>query len=183
MRLDPGSSQGIAVTTAADDGVQHTTMDHDTFSRTHRADAVRWAVAMVGDRNVAEELAHDSLMAVLDRLDGLDNPTGYLRRTVVNRCASWHRSSRREQSRWRRATAGAATSFTPETSEMLELLARLPFKQRAAVTLRFWADWTDADIAAALDVAETSVRVLVHRGIATLRTELTDGSTDGGTDR
>ena len=72
----------------------------------------------------------------------------------------------------RRASAGEAWSYTPETNEMLTALAVLPFKQRVAVTLRFWADWTDEQIAEALDCAPATVRVLVHRGLNALRTEL-----------
>lgn len=154
-------------------GVPHVSdTTFDEFYRTHRADAVRWAAALVGDRAVAEELAQDSLAAVSARFARLDNPGGYLRRVVVNRCASWHRSHARELRRMRRATAGQATSYTPETNEMLGALATLPYKQRAAVTLRFWADWTDEQIAEALDCAPTTVRVLVHRGLGALRTEL-----------
>lgn len=150
-----------------------TASDVDHFYRTHRADAVRWAVALVGDREVAEELAQDALVAVSGRLQGLDNPTGYLRRTVVNRAASWHRSNAREQRRIHRAAAGQPTSYTTETHEMLGALATLPYKQRAAVALRFWNDWTDDQIAEALGCAPTSVRVLVHRGLATLKQEIT----------
>lgn len=149
------------------------TTDRDDFYRRHHTDAVRWAVALVGDRAVAEELAQDALVAVDRKLDELDNPAGYLRRVVVNRCASWHRSHQRELRRMRRASAGTVTTYTDPTRETLALLNGLPYQQRAAVTLRFWADWTDADIAAALGVAEPTVRVLVHRAIATLRTELT----------
>ncbi len=69
----------------------------DDFYRAHRADAVRWAIALVGDRAVAEELAQDSLAAVGARLGSLDNPGGYLRKTVVHRCSSWHRSHARER--------------------------------------------------------------------------------------
>ena len=148
------------------------THDFDTFYRAHRRDAVRWAAALVGDRAVAEELAQDALSSVSGRFGRLDNPGGYLRRVVVNRCASWHRSHARELRRVRRATAGEATSYTPATDEMLSALAVLPYKQRAAVTLRFWADWTDEQIAEALDCAPATVRVLVHRGLATLRDHL-----------
>lgn len=151
-----------------------TDISFDEFYRTHRADAVRWAAALVGDRAVAEELAQDALAAVGGRLGRLDNPGGYLRRVVVNRCASWHRSHARELRRMRRASAGEASSYTPETSEMLGALAALPYKQRAALTLRFWADWTDEQIADALDCAPATVRVLVHRGLAALRNELQD---------
>ena len=45
-------------------------------------------------------------------------------------------------------------------------------EQRAAVTLRYWSDWTDEQIADALDCAPTSVRVLLHRGLATLKQEI-----------
>ncbi|MCU1359876.1 MAG: polymerase, sigma-24 subunit, subfamily [Ilumatobacteraceae bacterium] len=149
----------------------------DGFYRAFRVDAVRWAVALVGDREVAEELAQDALAAVGNRLSSVDNPGAYLRRTLVNRAASWHRSHAREHRRMRRATAGAPTSYTPdytaETSQTLGALSALPYRQRAAVTLRYWADWDDDQIAAALGCAPASVRVLVHRGIAALKHEMT----------
>jgi RNA polymerase sigma factor (sigma-70 family) len=149
-----------------------TTLDFDDFYRTHRRDAVRWAVALVGDRAVAEELAQDALAALAPRLDKLDNPSGYLRRTVVNRAASWHRSHAREQRRIHRAAADQPVAYTAETHEMLGALASLPYKQRAAVALRYWDDWTDEQIADALECAPATVRVLVHRGLATLKKEL-----------
>jgi RNA polymerase sigma factor (sigma-70 family) len=149
-----------------------TSPDFDTFYRTHRDAAIRWAVALVGDRAVAEELAQDSLAAIGPRLDHLDNPAGYLRRIVVNRCASWHRSNAREQRRIHRAAAGEPLTYTAATHEMLGALASLPYKQRVAVALRYWDDWTDEQIADALDCAPASVRVLVHRALATLKKEL-----------
>ena len=149
----------------------------DDFYRTHRADALRWAVALVGDRAVAEELAQDALAAVGAKLRTIDNPAGYLRRTVVNRAASWHRSNARERRRLRRATAGQPTSYTSETSEMLDALSALTYRQRAAVTLRYWSDWTDDQIADALDCAPSTVRVLLHRGLAALELHLREEET------
>ena len=148
--------------------------EFDQFYRTHRAPAVRWATALVGSPEVGEEIAQDSLEAVGRRLATLANPGGYLRRTVVNRCASWHRWHVRAQRRELRSVAGRPTSYTEPTNEMLEALACLPYKQRAAVTLRYWADWTDEQIAEALGCAPASVRVLLHRGIATLKKEITE---------
>ncbi|MGB8861348.1 MAG: sigma-70 family RNA polymerase sigma factor [Ilumatobacteraceae bacterium] len=148
--------------------------DFDDFYRTHRADAVRWAVALVGSPEIGEEIAQDSLAAVGHRLGSLDNPAGYLRRTVVNRAASWHRWHLRARRRELRVVAGQPTSYTAPTSEMLDALGALPYKQRAAVTLRYWADWTDEQIAEALDCAPASVRVLLHRGIAALKKEIAE---------
>ena len=158
-------------------GLRVGTMDttgFDDFYRTHRADAVRWAVALVGSPEVGEELAQDSLEAVGRRLGSLDNPAGYLRRTVVNRAASWHRWHVRSRRREVRSVAGQPMSYTEPTNEMLDALAALPYKQRAAVTLRYWADWTDDQIADALECAPASVRVLLHRGIAALKKEIAE---------
>lgn len=148
--------------------------DFDEFYRTHRADAVRWAVALVGSPEVGEEIAQDSLAAVGKRLGSLDNPAGYLRRTVVNRAASWHRWHLRSLRREVRSVAGQPSSYTQPTNDMLDALATLPYKQRAAVSLRYWADWTDEQIADALGCAPTSVRVLLHRGLAALKKEIAE---------
>lgn len=150
-----------------------TLTDFNDFYRTHRDDAVRWSLAIVADRAVAEELTQDAFVA-LDRCrTQLDNPAAYLRRTVVNRSISWLRSHAREQGRMQRAAAGQPTAYTAETHEMLGALAALPHKQRAAVALRYWDDWTDEQIAEALGCAPASVRVLVHRALATLKQEIT----------
>jgi RNA polymerase sigma factor (sigma-70 family) len=146
----------------------------DDFYRTHQADAVKWATALVGNRAVGEEIAQDALAAVGQRLGSIDNPGGYLRRTVVNRCATWHRWHLRERRRMTRSVAGQPTSYTQTTNETLDALNTLPYKQRAAVTLRYWADWTDEQIAEALDVAPSSVRVLLHRGLNTLKKEISE---------
>ena len=148
--------------------------DFDDFYRTHRADAVRWATALVGSAVVGVELAQDSLAAVGRRLGSLDNPAGYLRRTVVNRAASWHRWHLRSLRREARSVAGQPSSYTQPTNDMLDALATLPYKQRAAVSLRYWADWTDEQIADALGCAPTSVRVLLHRGLAALKKEIAE---------
>ena len=149
-----------------------TTTDFDLFYRTHRADAVRWASALVGSRAVGEELAQDALIAVGRKWKGIDNPGGYLRRTVVNRAASWHRSHTRELRRSARSVAGTPSSYTQPTYDMLDALGALPYQQRAAVALRYWADWTDEQIAAALECAPATVRVLLHRGIGALKKEI-----------
>jgi RNA polymerase sigma factor (sigma-70 family) len=146
----------------------------DEFFRTHRADAVRWATALVGSRAVGEEIAQDALAAVGNKLSGIDDPAAYLRRTVVNRAASWHRSDARSRRREATATAGEPTAYTQPTNDMLDALTVLPYNQRAAVTLRYWADWTDDQIAGALDCAPATVRVLLHRGIAALKKEIAE---------
>ena len=142
----------------------------DVFYAEYRAQAVGWATALTGRVDVGEELAQEALLSTIDRLDELRNPGGYLRVSVVNRCRSWHRSVTREQRRAVTAHRSAPVSAVSEsTTEMLDLLDGLPYRHRAALLLRFWAGWTDEEIAEALKCRPTSVRVFVHRGLAAVR--------------
>jgi len=143
----------------------------EAFYRDHHGPAVRWATALVGRSDVAADLAHDALIRVGGRLAEVDEPTPYLRRSVVNACHDWHRRADRETG-WL-AHHDVVARPHPATIEVLDVLARLPYRQRAAVVLRFWDDWPSADIAAALGCREVTVRVLVHRGLAALRHQLT----------
>ena len=146
----------------------------DEFYRAHRADAVRWATALVGSRAVGEEIAQDALAAVGRKLAGIDHPAAYLRRTVVNRAVSWHRWHIRTRRREARSVAGEPTAYSPPTNDMVDALVTLPYNQRAAVSLRYWADWTDEQIADALGCAPATVRVLLHRGLAALKKEIAE---------
>lgn len=145
----------------------------DAFYAEHRDQAVGWATALTGRVDVGEELAQEALLSTIDRLDDLRNPGAYLRVSVVNGCRSWHRSVSREQRRAVASHREASTSAVSEsTVEMLELLGDLPYRHRAALLLRFWAGWTDDEIAQALKCRPASVRVFVHRGLTALRSEI-----------
>jgi RNA polymerase sigma-70 factor (ECF subfamily) len=64
-----------------------------------------------------------------------------------------------------------ATAVRHETGgELAELLSRLPDEQRTAVVLRHVVDLSIADIAAALDLPEGTVKSHISRGLRRLRT-------------
>lgn len=147
----------------------------EDFYAQHFALATRWAVGLTGQRADAEDLAHEALLKVEARFSRLDKPGAYLRRALVNVCRSWHRARTRSRLRELRSQDPAnITCLNTSTVETLELLAGLPYKQRAAIVLRFWADWSDADIAKALACRASTVRVLVHRGVMALRSDITE---------
>jgi RNA polymerase sigma factor (sigma-70 family) len=154
-------------------GVSDREVAAENFYRAHRARAVGWAVVLTGRSDVGEELAQDALLRTIDQLDGLHNPTAYLRVAVVNACRSWHRASSREDRRvvksHRDKGVGEAPWLSGSSLEMLDLLSGLPYKHRAALLLRFWGGWTDSEIAEALACRPASVRVYVHRGLGALR--------------
>ena len=52
---------------------------------------------------------------------------------------------------------------------MLAGIARLPPKQRAAVVLRYYAGYSDQDIAIELNCKVGTVRAYISRALATLR--------------
>jgi RNA polymerase sigma factor (sigma-70 family) len=143
----------------------------EDFYRSHRARAVGWAVALTGRSDVGEELAQDALLRTIDHLDTVRNPTAYLRVAVVNACRSWHRSTTREDRRAAVSHQGPSDGSPLSTSsvEMLDLLSGLSYRHRTALLLRFWAGWSDAEIAEALGCRQASVRVYVHRGLESLR--------------
>lgn len=130
---------------------------------------VRLACLLVGSNEIAEELVQDAFVAVHRRWDGLVNPGGYLRTCVVNGCRSHQRRAALER---RRRPRPEADHTGLQADELWDALLRLPFRQRAALVLRYYEDATEGDIAAALDVRPATVRSLVHRGLAKLRAEV-----------
>jgi RNA polymerase sigma factor (sigma-70 family) len=134
------------------------------------APAVRLAVALIGDRARAEELAQDAFEKVLLRWDALANPDAYLTRCVVN--------AGRSEQRWRRRRTReplVENAATPAPGrELLDALSTLTPRRRTALICRFYLDLDDAEIARLLHVRPASVRSLVFRGLDDLRKVLPD---------
>ena len=53
--------------------------------------------------------------------------------------------------------------------EVVDALAKLPMRQRAALVLRYYEDLSEADIAEALGVRPGTVKSLLSRGLDQLR--------------
>lgn len=150
----------------------------DLFFRARYAHTVRLAHLLTGSNEVAEELAQDAFARVYRRFESLDAPEAYLRVTVVNVCRNWLRHRRREQDRFRRHGVSdrdsndATEAMVDATDEVLGVLARLPYRQRAVLVMRYWLDLSEADIAATLDCRPGTVKSLHARALATVRKEL-----------
>ena len=140
----------------------------DTFEALYadEVDAMaRLAFLMVGSVDQAEELVHDAFAQLYERWDRVDNPGGYLRTCVVNGC----RDRLRRRAVERRHPTGSPGTNEQETDLLADVLATLPYKQRAAVVLRYYEDRSEADIAQLLGVRPGTVKSLLHRGLASLR--------------
>lgn len=62
----------------------------------------------------------------------------------------------------------------PDTVVVSDAVAQLPVRQRAAVVLRYFADLSEADIAAGLGCRPGTVKSLLARARTRLAKELTD---------
>ena len=132
--------------------------------------SVRLAHLLVGSRHLAEELTQDAFVRLLPRISATDNPGGYLRVVLVNLCRDHGRRQTMAGRHPQEPQPDAPPPGIPETSSAVWLaLQQLPERQRVAITLRFYADVPGDEIARILDVRPTTVRSLIHRGLAALK--------------
>jgi RNA polymerase sigma factor (sigma-70 family) len=149
-----------------------TESDFERFYRRRWHDAVRWAAALTGSISSGEDVAQDAFARLAGRYAALSNPEGYLRTTIVSVARDQHRSTQRRSHRELRlvtqAELAAREPAIPD-SQLLRSLARLPYEQRAALVLRYWADWDEAAIAEALACRGATVRSHIKRALDALR--------------
>jgi RNA polymerase sigma-70 factor (sigma-E family) len=137
----------------------------DELYRREYAPMLRLAYLLLGSNELAEEAVHDAFAKVFERWSRLDRPGGYLRTCVVNRCRDLQRRRRFE----RTGRLAAPVEQDLGADEVLDALAALPHRQRAALVLRYYEDLSEADIADALGVRPGTVKSLVSRGLDRLR--------------
>jgi RNA polymerase sigma-70 factor (sigma-E family) len=147
---------------------------------THYRSLVRMAVLLVRDIATAEEIVQDSFIALhaaWRRLRDDDKAMSYLRQSVVNRSRSVlrHRvvvdkNAPKPAPDMPSAERGAITLL--ERSAVIAALRALPPKQREALVLKYYADLSEAQIAAAMGISRGAVKSHTARGVATLRAVL-----------
>ena len=151
----------------------------------HWTGLVRLAWLLLRDDLAAEEVVQDAFIAVHRRWESLrshDSAAAYLRRAVVNGARSGlrHRGVEeryltREQAepggpaRRTEASAESRALEAEATSSMVAALGRLPQRQREVLTMRYYLDLSEAEIADALGISAGSVKAHAHRGLAALR--------------
>lgn len=143
----------------------------EVFYRRELARQVRRAALILGDDTVANDVVHDAFTTLFARWGSVTEPGPYLQRMVLNGCRDHGRRTQRFHRLLPRLAANTSTSAQP--SEILrDVLAGLPFNQRAAVVLRYYESLTEAEIAAVLDCPTGSVGPWITRGLATMRKAL-----------
>jgi len=146
----------------------------------HYNQLVRLAVMLVHDVQTAEEVVQDSFEAMhlaWRRLRNTEKALSYLRQAIVNKSRSVLRHRKvvemhppkpapDEQS----AEHAALTLI--ERSAVTSALRSLPVRQREAVVLRYYGDFSEADIAKAMGISRGAVKSHTARAMASLKSIL-----------
>jgi len=147
--------------------------DFDDFVRARHERLCRVAYVLCGDWQLAEDLVQTALAKtyVAQRRHRIESLDAYVHRALVNTHHSW----------WRRKWRGeVATAVLPDRATdpydaidvhatVLAALATLPDRQRAVLALRYLADLSETDTAAALGCPVGSVKSAANRALAALR--------------
>jgi RNA polymerase sigma-70 factor (sigma-E family) len=138
----------------------------------------RWrrsAYLMCDDWHLADDLVSEAVMRLCrhwSRVRRADNPDAYAQK-ILARC--WLTERRRAW--WRRERTTDTLPVTPHRQDervidrlpLAQLLATLGPRQRAAVILRYYLDYSVEDTAEILGVAPSTVRAQCTRALEQLR--------------
>lgn len=147
--------------------------DHGSFDAFYAVEwpaTVRLAALLTQRSSGAEDLAQDAFARVYGRWAAATNPKAYLRATLVNVCRQWQRGQGRERAHLPLIAAVDSVEFVAH--ELADALAALPYRQRAVLVLRYYADLSEAEIAETLDCRPGTVKSLASRALARLEKEI-----------
>lgn len=155
----------VTVVATADAAQQLETLYRQDGDRLWRA-----LLAFGGDPDIASDAVAEAFAQALRRGTALVNPQGWIWRTGFRIAAGELKKKR------------AATSAIPEVGyldigvdhELLEALAQLPERQRAALVLFYYLDASVRDIAQRTGSSQLAVRASLSRGRTRLKRILGD---------
>jgi len=155
--------------------------DFGRFYETTYLGAYRTALAIVRDAGLAADVTQDSYVKAYrerHRFRGDAPVAAWLHRIVVNEAISGLRRRARGPREIDMSTVWGATSGpgevagVPDRLSILDALAVLAPRARAAVVLRYYHDYDYATIARILGTSVSNVGVLLTRSLDRLKTEL-----------
>lgn len=152
------------------------TPSFEGFFEEERVRLLRALVVVCGNPEEAEEILQESFLALWERwerVSRLEDPTGYLYRTALNR----HRSRVRRTLRAARRATGRAHggdqfAEADERDAVARALAQLTPRRRQAVVLTEMLGYGSAETARVMGVSDVTVRRLAQEARRHLRETL-----------
>ena len=156
--------------------------DFDRVYAEHAQAVFAFLAYRTGDRELAQDLVAETFEAALRARRRFDRARGsertWLMTIALNRLRDHARRRSAEARAYERVSAvgapesGAAFEAVADRDLVTRALARLSEEERECLALRFGADLTLKEIAAALGEPESTVEGRVYRGLRKLRDEL-----------
>jgi RNA polymerase sigma factor (sigma-70 family) len=138
----------------------------DELFREHVDALIRLGYLLTGSEAVAEDLVQDVFARLARRRSVIEQPTPYLRRSVVNAARSWHRRRRIEM---RHARAEVPVHASLDARELADALRVLTTRERAVVVLHYYEGRSIDEVAEILDCPRGTAASLQSRALAKLR--------------
>ena len=145
----------------------------EEFYRAEYPAMVRLAWLLTASASACEDLTQDAFAATYRHYGDLEHPVSYLRAALVNRCRTWHRD---EASRWKKLLRlhEEHCEITMPDPQLVKAVKKLSYRQQVVIFARYWADWSEAEIAEVLSCSPGTVKSLASRALARLREEVRD---------
>ena len=136
---------------------------------------VRALSLTLGDVEFGRDAAAEGFARALQKWSSVstyDNPSGWVYRVGLN----WARSRRRKT---RRERVGlivdrAVPTVTPRDAALIDSLRQLSIDHRTVVVGKYFLDWSEAQLATALDIAPGTVKSRLSRALAQLAALMED---------
>jgi len=152
----------------------------------HYGGFCRLATLLLSDASAAEEVVQEAFLRTFSswwRVRQPERAQFYVRAAVVNLCRSRLRRRGSEEAgnraSWRDPAEGPQGS-PDDAVVILEAVSALPRRQRETVVLRYYADLSERDVAAALGCSVGTVKSQLARARATLAQLLGPEGTPAG---
>ena len=152
--------------------------DLDGFCRAQYPRLLGMLGLYCADRDLAEELAQETLVRVCSHwgdLEASENPERWATRVAFNLAKSTFRSRsarRRVIERYGHSMTAPRDGGRDDESEVLAVrtaVVRLPERQRRALVLRYFLDLSVAEVASLMRCPQGTVKTLTFQAIASLR--------------
>ncbi|MEY9889538.1 RNA polymerase sigma-70 factor (sigma-E family) [Catenulispora sp. MAP12-49] len=147
------------------------------FVAANTARLVHLAELLTGSPQDAPDLVQSALIKVYPRWSRIeaDDPTGYIRRVMINQQNDWWRRKRHKEVSLSagglpdRAAGGDLAGEQARRDLVLAALSGLTRRERQVVVLRFYCDLTEPAIAAEAGIAVGTVKSTLARALTRLR--------------
>ena len=145
-------------------------MPFDEFFAGHHAPMVRALTLALGDVEFGRDAAAEGFARAFERWSDVStysNPSGWVYRVALNWARSGRRRLRRERLGMRLADSPGAPVVAHDAA-LIDALGHLSIDHRTVVVGRYYLDWSEAELADALDVAPGTVKSRLSRALTKL---------------